>query len=158
MPDELRTYAMERLHELGEFDSDSMDTSTTQYERTQALKNGLPATFVEKRRREIRDNRWKVRLFVLGAVLNVVLLPTLLLGIASGGSLSDLASLSPWTLTAFVGFGLAVGLFSAAYRIRDYATHARRAEMYDLLAATRGENRNADTRSQRAPEGAGLAH
>jgi len=130
----LRTYAIARLRELGEFDSDVMDSSTTQYERTQAMKDGLPSSFVARRREEIHHSRWKYWVVIGLGAFGAIYVPLLLFFIGAGGDLAALGDVPSWYLGSAALFGLAVGVSIGAYRTREFVHYHRRAELYDLIA------------------------
>lgn len=134
MSTNLRTYAIDRLQELGEFDADVMDSSTMQYERTQAMKDGLPSSFVARRRDEIQTSRWKYWTVIGLGTFGAIYVPLLLFFIGAGGDLAVLVDVPSWYLASAALFGLAVGVSIGVHRTREFINYHRRAELYDLIA------------------------
>jgi len=122
----VRRVLIQRLEELGEFKERLHDSSMTQYKRKQALKENMPADFVEERKEEI-ESRWFTHVLMLVGILSF---PLIILG--------DYLWLSPETVSFGVKIGIAaftvvVFVIASAYRIRGLANYYRRREIYTVL-------------------------
>jgi len=112
----VRRVLIQRLEELGEFKERLHDSSMTQYKRKQALKENMPADFVEERKEEI-ESRWFTHVLMLVGILSF---PLIILG--------DYLWLSPETVSFGVKIGIAaftvvVFVIASAYRIRGLANY-----------------------------------
>lgn len=116
---------VDRLRTLGEFDNGLLrGTATSAYERTVALENGLPSSFVEQRRAELHDRYWKE---AAGAILTplawpLVLVPNLAL---EAPPMADLLTVAIVSLAT---------VLTAVTQARHWHRYRTRTLLYDLLA------------------------
>jgi hypothetical protein len=136
----IRRRLVDELRTLDEFKDPLLSaTQTSVYERKQALKDGMPASFVAKRRKELEGEYWTR---VLGGMTSPLLV----------GFLPLLFDYSRWVsddllLLITVVLALAVAL----QRARAWSRYRKRVLLYELLApASGGSSPNPDERPERA--------
>lgn len=121
-----RSVLIKRLEDLGEFEERLNDSSMTQYKRKKALKENLPADFVEERKQEI-ESKWLPHVLML---VGVLIFPLIILG--------DYLWLAPETFSFELKIGVAavtavVFVMAGGYRIRGLVNYYRRREIYTVL-------------------------
>lgn len=122
-----RSVLIQRLEDLGEFEERLNDSSMTQYKRKKALKENLPADFVEERKQEI-ESKWLPHVLML---LGVLILPLIILG-------DYLWLIAPDAPSFELKIGIAavtavVFVMAGGYRIRGLVNYYRRREIYTVL-------------------------
>jgi len=138
--DHIHRRLTDELRALDEFKDPLLSaTQTSVYERKQALNDGMPASFVEKRREELAGEYWP-------RLLSAITSPLLI------GCLPFLFDASRWMSEGLLAVtSVALALLIALHRARDWASYQKRVLLYDLLAtASGGSSSNPDERPERA--------
>ncbi len=119
----LRARIIDELRALDEFEDPLLTaTQTSVYERKQALKEGMPASFVRTRREELEGEYW-TRL--LGSISSPVLV----------GMIPVFFDYSRWVSDGVVLLTAAsLALLIALLRAHTWSQYRKRVLLYDLLA------------------------
>ena len=150
-----RSLLVQRLQDLGEFQERLEDTSMTQYKRKQALKESLPADFVEERKDELQS-KWYVHTLML---LGVVIVPPYIVGEFvwfAPQTLSEVIAEPSGLFIAMVALAAVVFFGGGFYRLRELANYHRRLEIYTVLHEL--DQASADAELTESSESSASAH